>query len=82
MGTNRIASGSCVTLTSWNHSVRRWLPAAQLTRFAFQHVLIKFCYRAAGRTLVRGVDGSVDSCTAAGQLSLSALNRVIASPTV
>jgi hypothetical protein len=35
-------------------------------------------YRAAGRTLTRGADGSVDSSTAAGQLSLSALNRVIA----
>jgi hypothetical protein len=38
-------------------------------------------YRAAGRTMVRGPDGSVDSSTEAGQLSLSALNRVIASPT-
>jgi hypothetical protein len=38
-------------------------------------------YRAAGRTLMRGADGSLDSSTAAGQLSLSALNRVIASPT-
>jgi hypothetical protein len=38
-------------------------------------------YRATGRTLMRGADGSVDSSTAAGQLSLSALNRVIASPT-
>jgi hypothetical protein len=38
-------------------------------------------YRAAGRTLMRGADGSVDSSTEGGQLSLSALNRVIASPT-
>jgi hypothetical protein len=38
-------------------------------------------YRTAGRTMMRGADGSVDSSTAAGQLSLSALNRVIASPT-
>jgi hypothetical protein len=30
---------------------------------------------------MRGADGSVDSSTAAGQLSLSALNRVVASPT-
>jgi hypothetical protein len=38
-------------------------------------------YRAAGRTLMRGADGSVDSSSAAGELSLSALNRVIASRT-
>ena len=38
-------------------------------------------YRAAGRTLERGDDGSIDSSTAAGRLSLSALNRVSASPT-
>jgi hypothetical protein len=38
-------------------------------------------YRAVGRTLMRGAGGSVDSSTEAGQLSLSALNRVIASPT-
>ena len=38
-------------------------------------------YQAAGRTLERGDDGSIDSTTAAGRLSLSALNRVIASPT-
>jgi hypothetical protein len=37
-------------------------------------------YRAAGRTLMRGADGSIDSSTTAGQLSLSALNRVIATP--
>jgi len=38
-------------------------------------------YRAAGRTLTRGADGSIDPTTAAGQLSLSALNRVISAPT-
>lgn len=38
-------------------------------------------YRAAGRMLTRGADGSVDSSTEAGRLVLSALNRVIASPT-
>lgn len=38
-------------------------------------------FRAAGRMLVRGTDGSIDSSTAAGRLSLSALNRVIPSPT-
>jgi hypothetical protein len=38
-------------------------------------------YRPAGRTMMRGADGSVDSSTEAGQLSLSALNRVIASRT-
>lgn len=38
-------------------------------------------YRAAGRALERGADGSIDPSTAAGQLSLSALNRVIATPT-
>jgi hypothetical protein len=38
-------------------------------------------YRPAGQTLMRGADGSVDPSTAAGQLSLSALNRVIASRT-
>ena len=37
-------------------------------------------YRAAGRTSMRGADGSVDSSTVAGQLSLSALNRIVASP--
>jgi hypothetical protein len=38
-------------------------------------------YRAAGRTLTRGADGSVDASTKAGQLVLSALNRVRASRT-
>jgi hypothetical protein len=38
-------------------------------------------YRAAGRTLMRGADGSIDSRTEAGRLSLSALNRVMAAPT-
>lgn len=52
----------------------------------FSHALIRDAlrrsgYRAAGRTLMRGADGSVDSSREAGQLSLSALNRVIASPT-
>jgi hypothetical protein len=43
--------------------------------------LLRSGYRTAGRMLLRGADGSVDASTRAGQLSLSALNRVIASRT-
>jgi len=38
-------------------------------------------YRAARRIMMRGADGSIDASTAAGRLSLSALNRVRPSPT-
>jgi hypothetical protein len=44
--------------------------------------LRRFGYQTTGRTLTRGADGSVDASTRAGQLSLSALNRVIASRTL
>jgi hypothetical protein len=46
-----------------------------------RRALLRSGYRAAGRTLMHGADGSVDPSTEAGRLSLSALNRVMASPT-
>jgi len=43
--------------------------------------LTRFGYRARGSTMERGADGSLDPSTETGRLVLSALNRVILSPT-
>lgn len=46
-----------------------------------RRALRRYGYRAGGQMLTRGADGSFDPSTEAGRLALSALNRVLASPT-